>query len=229
MVLGDQDPPLRDRRLDLRDLHTPLGVDRLDRPVAPIRIRARVVRVGQDLVHSTVIGRLPPDPPLGDPAAREPLPLGRQLGNDLPPRAAPVPQLEHSPDRAAHLLINAEPDLAILIALQPDRQRQPQLATGRLVLKPTTQPGADQMQLRLRHRALQTEQQSVVEIGGRVDPVRVGDQRAGQRAQIQELMPVRARARQPRDLQRKDHADMPQADLGRELAKPDPGVRPPAD
>ena len=74
MVLGDQDPPLRDRRLDLRDLHTPVGVDRLDRPVAPIRIRARVVRVGQDLMHSTVIRRLPTDPPLGDPPAREPLP-----------------------------------------------------------------------------------------------------------------------------------------------------------
>ena len=72
-------------------------------------------------MHSTVIRRLPPDPPLSDPAAREPLSLRGQLGDDLPTGAAAVPQLEHSPDRAAHLLINAEADLAILIALQADR------------------------------------------------------------------------------------------------------------
>jgi hypothetical protein len=84
------------------------------------------------------------------------------------------------------------------------------------------------MQLGLAHRALQPRQQPVVENSGRVDPVSVGDQRAGQRAQIQQPTPIRATAREPGDLKREDHADMAETDLGCELAKPDPGVRPPA-
>ena len=95
------------------------------------------------------------------------------------------------------LLIAGERDPLVLVAVQPDRQREPQLAALGLVPKPAVQPRADQMQLRLRHRALQPQQQPVVEIGRRIDAVDVGDQRACQRAQIQELMPVRGGARQP--------------------------------
>ena len=68
------------------------------------------------------------------------------------------------------------------------------------------------------------EQQPVVELARRVHAVGVGDQRPGQRAQIQQLMPVRRRARQPRDLQRQDQPDMPEPDLGDQLLEPEPPV-----
>jgi len=82
------------------------------------------------------------------------------------------------------------------------------------------------VQFGLAHRALEAEQQPVVELAGRVDAVAVADQRPRQRAQIQELVPVRGRAREPRDLQGQDHADVSEADLGDEFAEADPRARP---
>ncbi len=67
---------------------------------------------------------------------------------------------------------------------------QAQLATLGLVAQATVEAGAEQMQLRLRHRPLQAEQETVVELGRRVDAVLIGDQRARQRAQIEQLVPV---------------------------------------
>jgi hypothetical protein len=80
------------------------------------------------------------------------------------------------------------------------------------------------MQLGLGHRALQPEQQPVVEIARRVDPIGIADQRPGQRAQIDQLMPVRRGAREPRDLQRQKQTDVPQADIRDQLLEPQPPV-----
>ena len=81
------------------------------------------------------------------------------------------------------------------------------------------------MQLRLAHRALQPQQQPVVEVLRRVDPVGVGDQRAGQRAQIKQLMPVRGAASEPRHLKRQHQPNLAEADLRHELLEPEPAVR----
>jgi hypothetical protein len=120
-----------------------------------------------------------------------------------------------------HLLIRAQHDPTIVVAIEPHWQRQTQLAALSLVAQPAIEPRADQVQFGLRHRALQAEQQPVVELRRRVHPVGVGDQRAGQRAQIQQLMPVRRAARQPRDLQRQHQSDMPEPDLGHQFLEPD--------
>jgi hypothetical protein len=78
------------------------------------------------------------------------------------------------------------------------------------------------MKLRFRHRALQAQQQPIVEIAGCIDAVGVSDQRRGQRAEIQQLMPITGGSRQSRHLEREDRADMAQADLGDELLERDP-------
>jgi len=92
-----------------------------------------------------------------------------------------------------------------------------QLAAGRLVAQAPVQAGADQVQLGPRHRPLQPEQQAIVEVARRVDPVLVGDQRPGEGAEVEQLVPVGRGAGKPRNLKREDHADLAEPDLGDQL------------
>jgi hypothetical protein len=88
-------------------------------------------------------------------------------------------------DRRAHLLVGREHDPALLVAVEPHRQAEPELAALGLVAQAAVQAGADQMQLRLAHRALEPEQEAVVELARRVEAVLVADHGRGERAQIQ--------------------------------------------
>ena len=76
------------------------------------------------------------------------------------------------------------------------------------------------MQLRLAHRSLEPEQQAVVEVGGVVDAVLVEDQRVGQRADLEQPVPVGGVARQARDLQPEHDSGASHAHLGHQLLKP---------
>ena len=74
---------------------------------------------------------------------------------DRPKLGEPI---EDRLDRAAHRLVRVKQDLAILLAPhKPDRQRLAQLTARCLVADPALQPGAEHVQLRLRHRAFQAE------------------------------------------------------------------------
>ena len=81
------------------------------------------------------------------------------------------------------------------------------------------------MQLDLAHRALQPEQKAVVIPVRIVDPVRVGQQCPGQRAQLDQLMPVPARAGQPRHLQAQHQPHMAHRDLRDQPREPGPPGR----
>ena len=113
--------------------------------------------------------------------------------------------------------------LVVVVVVEADRQALPQLTAGGLVPQPGGQPGPDQVQLGLAHRALQTEHQPVVEVGRMVDAVGVGDQRVGQRAQVQQLVPVGVVAGQPADLDAEDDPDPAQPDVGDQILEPLPG------
>ena len=65
----------------------------------------------------------------------------------------------------------------------------------------------------LRHRALQPEQKAVVIPIRIVDSVRISQRCPGQRAQLDQLMPVLAHAGQPRHLQAQHQPHMPHRDL----------------
>ena len=84
------------------------------------------------------------------------------------------------------------------------------------------------MQLGLRHGALKPQHESVIEIGRVIDAVSVGDQRVGDRAQIQQLVPVGVVAGQPRHLDAQHDPDLAQPDVGDQLLEPEPpiGLRP---
>jgi hypothetical protein len=67
---------------------------------------------------------------------------------------------------------------------QPGRQRDPQLAAGRLVPQPAEHPGAQHLQLRLGHGALEAQEEPVIEHAGMIDADLVGDQGIGDPAQV---------------------------------------------
>jgi hypothetical protein len=100
---------------------------------------------------------------------------------------------------------------------QPDRERHLQLAAAGLGQLAAAQPRADEVQLGLRHGALEPEQQAVVEVGGVIEAVLVADQRVGQRADLQQPVPVGVVARQPGDLQAEHDPRVAQADRGHQV------------
>jgi hypothetical protein len=156
MVIGDADGPLLERQLT--DVATDAAIaERFLPSRATEHERARIGGVSEEVVHGGIGRPRPAHPPLAGPPARQQLFLSDQHGHHLAGRAVPAPELEHAPDRVTHLLVDGERDLAVLVTIQTDRQGQLQLAARGLVAQAALQPGADQMQLRLAHRALQPQ------------------------------------------------------------------------
>ena len=95
-----------------------------------------------------------------------------------------------------------EPDLALLLSPdEADRQAAAQFAARGLVANAAVEPRAQDVQLGFAHGALEAEHQAVVEQGGVIDAVGVGDQGVGDAAQIEQAIPVGVVARQARDLE----------------------------
>ena len=123
------------------------------------------------------------------------------------------------------LLVGVEDDLAGRAADVSDRQRDRQLAALGLGQLARQHPLPDQVQFCLAHRSLQAQQQPVVVKAGIVDAVGVGQQHAGQGAQLQQLVPVPAGPRQPGHLDPEDDAHTSHRDLRDEPGKALPGIR----
>jgi hypothetical protein len=156
MVVGDADGPLLERELDDLRAHATVRTERLLLAAAAEHKRARKCGVGQEVVHRPTARPRPADAPRTDRAPREPLAFCDQFGRHLACGAERAPEPEHPLDRVAHLVIRREHDPPVPIALEPERQIQRELAPLGLVAQAAVQPGADQVQLGLRHRALQT-------------------------------------------------------------------------
>ena len=104
----------------------------------------------------------------------------------------------------------------------PARPAAPCAARPRSALLriPPSKPGAEHVQLGLGHRALQAQQEPVVERAGVIEPVGVADHGVGHAAQIQQPVPVDVVARQPRDLQAEHQPGVPERDLRRQPGEP---------
>ena len=70
------------------------------------------------------------------------------------------------------------------------------------------------MKLRLAHRSLQSQHQTVVVVARVIQAVGVGDQGVGQRAQIQQVIPVGVTPGQARHLLAQHQSDVAQPDRG---------------
>ena len=122
--------------------------------------------------------------------------------------------VEDGADRAGDGGIGVEADLAVALAPdQADRQTPPQLAAGRLIANATVEPGAQDVQLGLGHRALEPQHQTIVEGGGMIDTIGVADQGVGHAAQVEQSIPVGVVAGKARDLEPEHDPDVAKTDL----------------
>jgi hypothetical protein len=219
VVAFDAHVPLLARRATLplahlAILHAAFG------PLAPIRVGAREHRVGQDVVDRPVRRRHPAHLPIGAGLPRQLAMLRQQPQHHLPGALELIEVREHGLNRVSDRLVRSDPDPPGLVVLKAGRQRQSQLALASLVQAPAAQPGLEHVQLRLGHRALESEHEPVVVQPRVVDAVGVGDQRVGQRAQIQQLVPGCVVARQPRDLDPEHDPDPTEPDVGDQPVEP---------
>jgi hypothetical protein len=118
------------------------------------------------------------------------------------------------PERILDPGIGVEHDMPGAVVDQAGRQAHPQLAAAGGRQLPAAQPGPDEMQFGLGHGAFEAEQQPVVELAGIVEAVLVADQRRGQRADLQQPVPVGVVAGQPGHLQAEYDPGPAHADLG---------------
>src|SRR5262249_37525526 len=100
---------------------------------------------------------------------------------------------------------------------QPGGWPEAELAELSLLLLAPEQPRPDPVQLSLAHRALDSEEQTVVVLSGIVNAVLVDDEGIRQAADLDEAMPVAAGACQARCLETEDGAGMTETDLGHQV------------
>jgi hypothetical protein len=154
MVIGQADGPLLDRQRHAATPELSVLVKLFALHRSPEHERAHIRRIGQKPVHRTIRRRCPTDAPLTGRPSRQRLPVFAQHRDDLTRRAESAPQLEHAADHMPDLLIGTEHDQPVLPAVQADGEVLLKLTALGLVPKSAIKASADQVQLRLRHRAL---------------------------------------------------------------------------
>jgi hypothetical protein len=80
------------------------------------------------------------------------------------------------------------------------------------------------VQLGLAHRAFEPEQQAIIVVRRIVEPVQVGDQRAKEGTQFQQLVPIPVGPRQAGHLDPQDQAHVIEADLGHQALEAGPAI-----
>ena len=126
------------------------------------------------------------------------------------PRASQLTKLlEYAGDRLLHLPVRRLLDVAFLRAHKADRQLPQRAASFHLLLERCASALSQQVQLKLAHRALESQHQAIIELTRIIDPVIVNQQRFGQRAQIDQVMPVSIVASESRSFQGKHRPCLP--------------------
>ena len=110
--------------------------------------------------------------------------------------------------------VGVEDDVPGGVVDQPDRQWGDQFTAAGLGQHPAAQPGPDEMELSLAELAFHAKEQAVIKIARVVEAVFVADQGAGHGAQLEQLVPVRGVAGQPRAFQAEHDPGPTQRDLG---------------
>ena len=191
------------------------GVERHLLARLPVSVGARINRVAQHLVDGGVAGLHPADLPALMHPQRQAKAVESEPQPHTPRRTGLGESREDRGDRCAHAFIGVEADFAIGLAPdEADRQATPKLPPCRLIADAAVEPGAQDVEFRLAHRALQPEEEPVVKKRWVIEPVRVADQRVGQAAQVDEPIPVGVISGQSGHLQTQHETDVPKSDLG---------------
>jgi hypothetical protein len=111
-------------------------------------------------------------------------------------RTSALEQIEYQVDRRANLFVRVKCDLARWAQHVATWQPSHEFATQGLGTTPLMHARFEDVQLCLRHRALQTQQHPVVKVGRVVHTIRIRNEGIEQRAHLQQLMPIPTRTRQ---------------------------------
>ncbi len=213
MSSGDQRGP---RIAGLEAVPGPaIGLAALTAP--PIGERACVARVVQDLEHPVVAEGEPSEGALVRPGLHrggEGEPLGGEGLQGGPGRAGAGEGGEQAGDGVAHALVRVEDHAPGGVIDQADGQRHDEFAAAGLGELPAAQPCLEQVQLGFGHLPFEAKQEPVVEVARVIEPVLVEDQRLGERADLQQPVPVGVVAGQPGDLQPDHDPGLAHADVG---------------
>ena len=145
--------------------------------------------------------------------------LGAPPQEDLPGGAQLVELLEHASQRGLHRLVARELKPAQIIELVAGRRDGEGLTAARLVPACLHHPVHDAVALQLADLTADAEHHAVGARRRIVEPLLVGDQGVGPAAQIDQVVPVEVVARQARQLEAHDDADLAACDGGHHAAE----------
>ena len=176
--------------------------------------RSGIDRVGEQIVDRRIGGLRPANPACARRAARQQEAIAPHGQQDLPGGAQLGEAAEHGGDRLGDGLVGAHHHAAVLVVVEPDGQALAKITACCLVPQPGVEAGAQQVELRFAHRALEAEDEPVVVVPGVIEPVGIGDQGVGEGAQVQQVIPVGVVAGEAGHLDPQDDPDLAQPDGG---------------
>src|SRR5438552_9904612 len=149
-----------------------------------------------------------------------------EVRHDSPGTAIDAKALEHKSNTLLDLFVGVEtqslhgdvPDVA-------GRRGKSQLPAPRLAEACAVKAKIHPVSLRLRHLTLEAQQQPVVGVVWCEHGRFVGDEDIAPAAQIKQVVPIRRRSREPRNLQGEDDANAPMRHVLRETLEPRPPLR----
>jgi len=128
---------------------------------------------------------------------------------------------EDEADDLLHLRIRVQHHFPGRAADIPAGDGHSEFAAAGLAQPPLLHALLEDVQLRFAHRALEPEQEAVVVLARVVDAIDVGDERAEEGADFQELVPILRGTRQPGHVDAEHEADVVQADFRDEALEAD--------
>jgi len=200
----------------LRDQHLPFGAREVSHALlasasgieddlvagSAIDVSAGVDGVGEHLVDGGVARLDPSDLAALMHLEREFEPLRAEPQPHAPGRAGLGEMGKDLADGGADGFIRVKTNFAVL--LTPDKangQAAPEFAARRLVANAAIKAGAQYVQLRFAHCALQPQREPVIEHRRVIEAVAIADQRVGEAGEIDEAIPFGIVAGQARDFQ----------------------------
>ena len=221
MMLAKEHRPLRYGQMTSAPSEPSLFVDIAFMTTPSVDVSASIHRMGEHIMNRGVSGSDPTDLAFHVLAHGE----GKTLGTEPEPDLADRSQFgEFRKDRAEGVddgCVGMKTHFAICFSPhEAHGQASAQFAARRLVADSSFESGAQDVQFRFRHDALQPEDQAIVEKRRMIDAVAIADQRVGHAAEIEQAIPVGIIARQAGDFQSEHDAHAAESDIGGEACEP---------
>src|SRR5258708_36914682 len=116
--------------------------------------------------------------------------IAHHVKEDLPRAAEPTEHPQGGADGLPHATVGIPLQAGLAGPQIADRHRDPVFAALRFRLDPLDEPTTHQRQLELAHRALEAEEQAIVEDAWIVDAIEIDDPRAHEPTELEHVMPV---------------------------------------